>query len=150
MAGAISGTNLTVDSMTGDASDTTLTLSFAPVNENNTQVYIDGVYQNKTTYSTSGTTLTFSEAPPTGALVECMTMNQTDINVPVDNTITTAKLVANAVTQAKIADDAVGTNQLASGLTLGGTTIATNLDISGDIDVDGLSLIHISEPTRPY
>ena len=143
VAGAISGTNLTVDSMTGDASDTTLTLSFAPVNENNTQVYIDGVYQNKTTYSTSGTTLTFSEAPPTGALVECMTMNQTDINVPVDNTITTAKLVANAVTQAKIADDAVGTNQLASGLTLGGTTIATNLDISGDIDVDGTTNLDV-------
>ena len=64
VASAVSGTNLNIDSMTGDGSDTTLSLSIAPVNENNTQVFIDGVYQNKDTYSISGTTLTFSTAPP--------------------------------------------------------------------------------------
>ena len=46
---------------------TAFTLSFNTVaSEVNTQVYVDGVYQSKDTYSTSGTTLTFSEAPPTG------------------------------------------------------------------------------------
>ena len=95
---AVNGTNLTSNTMTGDGSDTTLTLSAAPVNENNTQVFVNGVYQNKSTYSISGTTLTFSEAPPTGALVECMTMNQLDINVPVDDSITSAKLSGNLTT----------------------------------------------------
>ena len=89
---AVSGTNLTHNAFSGDGSDTTFTLSIAPVHENNTQVYIDGVYQFKGTYSISGTTLTFSTAPPNGTAIECMTMNQLDINVPVDNTITSAKL----------------------------------------------------------
>src|SRR6056300_558514 len=92
VAAAVSGSNLNIDTMTGDGSDTTLTLSINPVNENNTQVFIDGVYQSKANYSISGTTLTFSTAPPNGSSVEVMTMTQTDINVPVDGTITSAKL----------------------------------------------------------
>ena len=84
--------------MTGDGSDVTLTLSIAPVNENNTQVFIDGVYQSKSNYSISGTTLTFSTAPPTGTAVEVMTFTQTDINVPVDGTITSAKLSGDLTT----------------------------------------------------
>ena len=94
VASAVSGTNLNIDSMTGDGSDTTLSLSINPVNENNTQVFIDGVYQNKDTYSISGTTLTFSTAPPTGSAVEVMTMTQTEINVPVDGTMTPAKIAS--------------------------------------------------------
>ncbi len=94
VASAVSGSNLNIDSMTGDGADTTLTLSIAPVNENNTQVFIDGVYQSKANYSISGTTLTFSTAPPTGTAVEVMTFTQTDINVPVDGTITPAKIAS--------------------------------------------------------
>ena len=78
--GAVAGQNLTLSTMTGDGSDTTLTLSIDPISENNVQVYIDGVYQNKDTFSVSGTTLTFSEAPPNGSKVEAMTLTQTDIN----------------------------------------------------------------------
>jgi hypothetical protein len=33
-------------------------------------VYINGVYQNRNTYSVSGSTLTFSEAPPLTSLIE--------------------------------------------------------------------------------
>ena len=94
VASAISGTNLNSDTMTGDGSDTTLTLSLAPVNENNTQVYIDGTYQHKDTYSISGTTLTFSTAPPLGTAVEVMTMNQLDINTPTDGSVTPAKIAS--------------------------------------------------------
>ena len=102
VAAAVSGSNLNIDSMTGDGSDTTLTLSIAPVNENNTQVFIDGVYQGKSTYSISGTTLTFSTAPPNTSAVEVMTMTQTDINVPVDGTITSAKLSGALTTPAAL------------------------------------------------
>ena len=91
-ASNIQGSNLNIDTMTGDGSDVTLSLSIAPVNENNTQVFIDGVYQNKSGYSISGSTLTFSTAPPNGSAVEVMTMTQTEVNVPVDGTITSAKL----------------------------------------------------------
>ena len=84
--------------MTGDGSDTTLTLSNDPLNENNTQVYIDGVYQNKDTYSVSGTTLTFSTAPPNGSAVEAMTIQPTAVNVPADASVTSAKLSGDLTT----------------------------------------------------
>ena len=66
--------------MTGDGSDTTLTLTSAPVNENATVVTLDGVVQHKSTYSVSGNTLTFSTAPPSGVAVECITWTNTAIN----------------------------------------------------------------------
>ena len=126
---AVNGTNLTSNTMTGDGSDTTLTLSAAPVNENNTQVFVNGVYQNKSTYSISGTTLTFSEAPPTGALVECMTMNQLDINVPVDDSITSAKLSGNLTTP--------GTLAVTGGITATTTDNSSNLTlVSTDADAN--------------
>ena len=58
-----------VDTMTGDGSDTTLTLSTTPASENQTFLTVDGVMQHKSTYSISGTTLTFSAPPPNGANV---------------------------------------------------------------------------------
>jgi hypothetical protein len=83
-----------VDTMTGDNSDVTLTLSVAPVSENNVQVYFDGVYQSKANYSISGTTLTFSTAPATGVAVEAITHTQTTINEPAANTVTPAKIAS--------------------------------------------------------
>ena len=62
--------NVSVDTFTGDDSTTAFTLSLDPGDENNTRVFIDGVYQSKSNYSVSGTTLTFSTAPPTGTAVE--------------------------------------------------------------------------------
>ena len=57
---------------TGNGSQTVFTLSAAPYSENSTNVYINGVYQQKNTYSVSGVTLTFSEAPPTTSTIEVM------------------------------------------------------------------------------
>lgn len=62
-----------VQNFSGDGSTTIFTLSYDPGTENNTQVYISGVYQQKDTYSVSGTTLTFSTAPPVGTTIEVMT-----------------------------------------------------------------------------
>ena len=80
VASAVSGNNLNLDQFTGDGSTTGFTLSINPVNENNTQVFIDGVYQQKDGYTTSGTTLTFDTAPPNTATIEVMTFTQTNIN----------------------------------------------------------------------
>ena len=72
--------SMSTQTITGNGSDTTFTLGIDPVHENNTQVYIDGVYQFKNTYSISGTTLTFSAAPPNGTAIEVMIHSQTNIN----------------------------------------------------------------------
>ena len=80
VSAAVQGDGLNVDNFSGDGSDTTFTLGLNPKHENNTQVYIDGVYQFKNTYSVSGTTLTFSTAPPNGSSIEVMTHSQTTVS----------------------------------------------------------------------
>ena len=62
--------NISVDDFTGNGSTIAFTLSASPNTENNIQVYINGVYQNKSTFSLSGATLTFSAAPPLTSLIE--------------------------------------------------------------------------------
>lgn len=71
--GAIGGgaTNF-VDSYSGDGSTTIFTLSNSVASENDTTIYISGVYQSKLNYTVSGTTLTFSTAPPNGTAIEVM------------------------------------------------------------------------------
>ena len=64
----------------GDGSTTAFTLGSDPGVENNTQVYIDGVYQQKNGYTVSGTTLTFSAAPPNLSTIEVMVIQPTAIN----------------------------------------------------------------------
>ena len=103
------------------------TLSQTVSDEKVTQVYINGVYQHKDTYSISGTTLQFSSAPPSGSDIEVITFDTVvaadgtlsattflgDLNGTI-NTATTAttqsagnnstKISTTAYTDAKVAD----------------------------------------------
>jgi len=58
------------DTFTGDNTTVNFTASNDVTDENVTQVYIDGVYQSKDNYTTSGTTITFSTAPASGSAIE--------------------------------------------------------------------------------
>jgi len=71
---------LKVNNFTGDGATIAYTLTTAPNNENSTQVYIDGVYQQKDTYTTVGAVLTFSEAPPTSAGIEVMIISSFEVS----------------------------------------------------------------------
>jgi len=55
-----------VDTFSGNGSTTAFTMTVAPANTSSIIVAITGVLQDPSTYSVSGTTLTFSAAPPTG------------------------------------------------------------------------------------
>jgi len=68
----IGATSYQIDNFTGTGSQTVFTLSTASGGENLTFVYINGVYQNKNTYTVSSATLTFSQAPPLTSLIEVM------------------------------------------------------------------------------
>ena len=50
----------------GDGTTVDFTLTNNPGGIANTQVYLNGVYQQKTTYTVSGAVITFSTAPPVG------------------------------------------------------------------------------------
>jgi hypothetical protein len=76
----VSGNNLAHNQFTCNGSTTAFTLSLSPIHENNTQVFLDGVYQQKTDYAVSGTTLTMDTAPANGAILEVMTFTQTEVN----------------------------------------------------------------------
>ena len=84
---AVSGSNLNQDAYTANGTQTDFGLSISPIDENNTQVFLDGVYQHKDGYTVSGNTLTFSAAPSNGTKVEIMTFTQTTINQPGANTV---------------------------------------------------------------
>lgn len=90
--------NYTIDRFSGNGSTTGFTLSVGPGTENNTMVYISGVYQQKDTYSLSGTTLTFSVAPPSGTdNIEVVSGVTIAIGVPSDGTVTTQKLDSEVI-----------------------------------------------------
>ena len=155
-ASLISGSNVNVTSMTGDGSDVTLTLPIAPV-ANNTQVFISGVYQNKDTYSVSGTTLTFSTAPPTGSEVQVLTLNQTAINVPVDNSITSAKLSGDLTTPGTLTSTGKITADAGidiDNFNIDGTTIALSsgsmaLTTAVNLDLNMTGVININDTSDP-
>ena len=71
------------DTFTGNNTTTAFTLSMSVSNVNATQVYIDGVYQSKSNYTTSGSVLTFNTAPATGTSIEVVhikAVNASSIN----------------------------------------------------------------------
>jgi len=62
------------DNFTGDGSTTDFTLANSISNEDYTQIYIDGAYQEKDTYTVTGTTLSFTTAPVSGHSVEVISI----------------------------------------------------------------------------
>ena len=64
----------TVDSFTGDGSDTTFTLSETPYSASALMVTIDGIVQkpgSSANYTVAGNVVTFTSAPSTGMEIEC-------------------------------------------------------------------------------
>ena len=65
-----SGTIPVIGNFTGTGSQTAFVLSAIPAGLNTTNVYINGVYQNKNTYSLASATITFTQAPPVTSIIE--------------------------------------------------------------------------------
>ena len=122
--------DLVVNTFSGTGSQTQFSLTKNPVNENNTQVYVGGVYQKKTTYSIVGTSpavLTFATAPAAGTDnievvigVSAELINNV-VTIPnnsvgeaalINLNVTTGKLADLSVTAGKIADLSVTTGKL--------------------------------------
>jgi hypothetical protein len=67
----------TVDSFVGDGSTVAYTMTVAPADDQQVQVFVGSVYQEPTTaYTVSGTTLTFTSAPPNSVPVNIIQTEQ--------------------------------------------------------------------------
>ena len=105
-----------VDQFTGNGSDTQFSpLGAVPSSENHTDVYIDGVYQQKNAYSIAGSQITFTDAPDTGAYVEVKT------------TGTIAPAAVNAVATNLVSDSFTATADQTSFALTNGTPSAKEL-----------------------
>lgn len=132
VAAGVSGNNLNQNSFTGDGATVTYALTIPPINKNNTQVFIDGVYQQKDAYSVSGYDLTFTDPPPDQTTIEIMTFTQTEVNVPVDGTIESVHLLGDLVTP--------GALDVTTDLTVTGTTTLNGNLVIGDANTDTITI----------
>jgi hypothetical protein len=72
--GESSGTFTTyIDNFTGNGSQTEFTLSITPDAENQTMVFLNGVYQNKDVYSVSGANVVFTDTATANDTIEVAT-----------------------------------------------------------------------------
>src|SRR5210317_795264 len=116
IGGVVTGKANIVNTFNGDSSTTDFTLSIDPKDEKNTIVFVGGVYQPKATYSISGTTLTFSEAPPTGT---------GNIEVSISQITTTTQLAADILDGNTFTGDTELTGELTAGEFIGNLRGAT-------------------------
>ena len=97
-------TSKTLDTMTGDGSDATLTLSQTPASVNDVAVYLDGVFQRPTNeYTLSGNVITFTTAPANGVSVCAVAGGGEHIGSPMAGSVTTDKLIDGTITSAMVA-----------------------------------------------
>lgn len=89
---------ISVQTFSGDGVETEFALAAAPASENNTQVYIGPAYQQKSEYSISGTTLTFTDPPPAGTdNIEVVTVTTLALGETVANLVSYTPAGAGAV-----------------------------------------------------
>jgi hypothetical protein len=128
-----------IDSFNGDNSTVNFTLREAPVTTASILVFVGGIRQHTDTYSLSGTTLTFSEAPPTGTNnIQVLFLGLgASPHIPSDFSVSTIKIQTNAITGDKIAVGQITSNLIASaaitGDKIGLTAINANNIVNGTI-----------------
>ena len=128
---------MNLDSFSGDGATTDFTLSINAINENNTQIFIDGVYQQKDGYTVTNTTLSFSAAPPLNSTIEVMTFTQTEVNVPVDNSIEPIHIKAGDF---YFDTDTLYIDSVNNRVGVGTSSPTSSLDVTGTVTADGLTV----------
>ena len=103
-----------IDTFNGDNSTVNFTLREAPVTTSSILVFVGGIRQHTDTYSLSGTTITFSEAPPTGTNnIQVLFLGLgASPHVPSDFSVSTIKIQTSAITGDKIGLTAINANNI--------------------------------------
>ena len=89
--------SITTDVLSGNGG-TTYALSTTPLSEDYTNVYIEGVYQEKSTYSLSGSNIVFGSNIASGLSIEVSTIGSVAANGITNTTFATDTFTANGST----------------------------------------------------
>ena len=140
-----------IDTFNGDGSTVAFTLREAPLASSSILVFVGGVRQNTDTYNVSGTTLTFTEAPPSGTnniQVLFLGLNASP-SIPSDGSVTANKIVDGSVTGPKLGATSINANNIVNA-TITGDKIATS-QITGNLltanCVTGNNIVSLGTPT---
>ena len=125
-----------IDSFNGDNSTVNFTLREAPVTTSSILVFVGGIRQHTDTYSLSGTTITFSEAPPTGTNnIQVLFLGLgASPHVPSDFSVSTIKIQTSAITGDKIGLTAITSNLIATGAVTGNKIGLTAINANNIVD----------------
>ena len=115
---------------TSSTATATHTLSWTPTSKQSLRITINGVVQQDDAFSLTGNTVTLDAAILSTDVLEIVGVNELggQVLVPADGSIQAGKLASNAVTTAKIQDNAVTLDKMA-GLARGKIIVG---DASGD------------------
>lgn len=133
--GSITTEARTVDTIVGDGSTTTMTLTKTPGSVNNVEVFYDGIFQTPgEDFTLAGSTLTFTTAPTTGINVVAISGDDSQVVFPDSNSITTKKILDNTITSDKFVDVAVeklsGTLPAVDGSAVTGMNLPDAVDLT--------------------
>lgn len=129
--------SLVKQNLTPDGTTTNFTLNYYVSTAASLIVSVGGVIQNPDdaySITNGGLTISFTEAPAADLTVFVVYLGvQGIVNTVADETITQAKLAANAVTESKISSGSVTSSKLGSSLTISGTMSAADFNSTSDI-----------------
>ena len=146
LGNTVTSTPFIVDVFSGTGAQLAFTgLTFAPAGTAAIAVFVGGSYQSPTSYSVSGTTLTFNSAPAAGTSnIQVLHLGVgATAGVPSDGSVTTVKIANGAITADKIADGTIVAADIADGSVtgpkIGLTAINANNIVNGTITNDKLA-----------
>ena len=121
--------NKLFETFTGDGIITSKVLSRTPGSVNNVDVFYDGAFQTPgVDFTLSGNTITFTSAPPNGVVVSILAGEDSQVITPEENTVTSAKIANNTITNALLPS----------------TIPSTKLSGSALPAIDGSNLLNVS------
>jgi hypothetical protein len=133
-----------IDTFNGNGVTLNFTLREAPVSTSSILVFVGGVRQATDTYTLSGSTLTFTEAPPIGTNnIQVLFLGLgASPHIPSDGSVSTLKIIDGAVTADKLAATSVSAGNY------GSTTQIPSLSIDAQGRITYAANVAVSIPTQ--
>jgi hypothetical protein len=132
--------SVAVLTFTGDGSTTTFSTSpYIASSVNYLLVHISGVYQRKSTYTWSGTSVVFMSAPPNGTAIEiCINYQTNTIGTPSAGTVTPTALSVGGPYWDTNGNTGIGTTSPITKFTVQTTALADSIRWTDNINSTGI------------